>query len=225
MTDQQPTLTPKAIQTRQRIQDVAMDLFLTKGYEATTMRDIAAAAECSLGLAYRYFAGKEDLVLAFYHEMSTGMADKIMQLPPTTLADRYYEAMRDEFARLEPYREALGAMFGAAMNPDSRVAVLGEGAADIRDRSYRSFVEMVERAKDSPKSPQAEQIATLLYAAHLGLILFWLYDRTPGQRVTHQLLSFSREILGLTRRMLILPFLRDGLTRLAEIVHPVFVGE
>lgn len=52
-------LTQKAALTRQRIIDTALHLFATKVYDQTTMRDIAAAADCSLGLAYRYFASKD----------------------------------------------------------------------------------------------------------------------------------------------------------------------
>lgn len=58
-TEQEKKKTRKAEQTRQRILDSALELFASKGYEGTTMRDIAAQAECSPGLAYRYFSGKE----------------------------------------------------------------------------------------------------------------------------------------------------------------------
>jgi AcrR family transcriptional regulator len=63
-------LTPKAVQTRLHILDTALELFATQGYDATTMREIAAAADCSLGLAYRYFASKEEMVLALYGRMA-----------------------------------------------------------------------------------------------------------------------------------------------------------
>ena len=55
-------LTPKAQETRQHILETALGLFQAQGYDKTTMREIAAAADCSLGLAYRYFDGKEALV-------------------------------------------------------------------------------------------------------------------------------------------------------------------
>src|ERR671920_2372972 len=52
-------LTPKALRTRERILEAALRLFAERGYEATTMRDVAREAGASLGLAYRYFASKE----------------------------------------------------------------------------------------------------------------------------------------------------------------------
>jgi AcrR family transcriptional regulator len=65
-----PPLTRRASaeQTRERIRDVALTLIRKKGFDATTMRDIAQSAHVSLGLAYHYFDSKEALALAFYGE-------------------------------------------------------------------------------------------------------------------------------------------------------------
>ena len=60
----------KSEQTREHILETALDLFAEKGYAETTMRDIAGAADCSLGLAYRYFARKEEFILALYERMT-----------------------------------------------------------------------------------------------------------------------------------------------------------
>lgn len=47
---------------RRRILDVASHLFLTLGYEGTTMKAIARGADCSVGYLYKHFAGKQDLL-------------------------------------------------------------------------------------------------------------------------------------------------------------------
>src|ERR1700761_4635866 len=71
----------KAEATAARILDVALDLFRRQGFEATTMRGIAAEAGVSLGSAYYYFEAKEDLVMAFYERameaMTPGMEDAL----------------------------------------------------------------------------------------------------------------------------------------------------
>ena len=56
----------KAEGTRERIVDAALELFREKGFDETTMRDIAAAAGVATGAAYYYFRSKEELVMAFY---------------------------------------------------------------------------------------------------------------------------------------------------------------
>jgi AcrR family transcriptional regulator len=50
--------------TRQEILTAAADLFRTKGYEATSVDDIAAAADVAKGTFYYHFQAKEDLVMA-----------------------------------------------------------------------------------------------------------------------------------------------------------------
>lgn len=54
----------KKAQTRRAIQQEALRLFLAKGYEATTVEEIAAAAGVSHMTFYRYFPTKEDVVLS-----------------------------------------------------------------------------------------------------------------------------------------------------------------
>lgn len=54
----------KKAQTRQRLQEQALRLFLERGYEATTVEQIAAAAGVSHMTFFRYFPTKEDAVLS-----------------------------------------------------------------------------------------------------------------------------------------------------------------
>lgn len=53
----------KKAQTRAAIQRHALHLFQRDGYSATTMEQIAAAADVSPSTLYRYFPAKEDLIL------------------------------------------------------------------------------------------------------------------------------------------------------------------
>ena len=65
----------KKAKTRNAIQEHALRLFREQGYDATTVEQIAQAAEVSLSTIFRYFPTKEDLVLrdafdpAFYNAL------------------------------------------------------------------------------------------------------------------------------------------------------------
>src|SRR5437667_90750 len=81
--------------------------------------------------------------------------------------------------------------------------------------------EIVTGARDAPRPPVSEALATLFYALHLVLLLFWLQDSSPGQRATHQSIDFGEEMLGRLRLILRLPWAADGLTKLSGILAPV----
>ena len=214
----------KGERTRERILEVALGLFAGKGYEATTMRDIAAAAGCSLGLAYRYFDRKEALVLALYARLARELEEAARELPRAPLGERFERAMRMKVGLVRPYREAFGALFGAALTPHSGVAVLGPRTADVRERVGRVFELVVSGATDAPRARHARDLARVLYVAHLGLLLFWLHDHTPDERATEDLLAFARDTLGLARPLLALPPVSRALARLARTLEPVFGG-
>jgi AcrR family transcriptional regulator len=56
----------KKRERRRHIEDVAMELFRRDGFEATTIEQIAAAADIAPRTFFSYFATKDDLVLADY---------------------------------------------------------------------------------------------------------------------------------------------------------------
>ena len=55
--------------TGEHILETALGLFRDKGFDATTMRDVARAADMSLGAAYYYFPSKEAIVLSYYEQV------------------------------------------------------------------------------------------------------------------------------------------------------------
>ena len=67
------TAEQKAI-TRRRILDVAVKLFRSNGYEATTTRDIAVAAEIATGTLFNYFPTKEAIVGSLVEALWCGRA-------------------------------------------------------------------------------------------------------------------------------------------------------
>jgi AcrR family transcriptional regulator len=54
--------------TRQKLLRAGLELFTTLGFRATTTPEIAARAGVAEGTIYRHFSGKEDLLIAAYHE-------------------------------------------------------------------------------------------------------------------------------------------------------------
>src|SRR5882757_3008715 len=111
--------TPRAEDTRRRIYEAAMELFREKGFEQTTMRDIAKKAGVALGGAYYYYASKEAIVLAFYQEMQEGTHEAIVLAlaGKKKLKDRLRCVLEKRFESLLPNRNFCDALFRHA--PDN----------------------------------------------------------------------------------------------------------
>jgi AcrR family transcriptional regulator len=71
----------KRQQTRERLTRMAMALFLERGFEATTLDDIAAAADISRRSFFHYFASKEDVVFAWQEEITAALIDAVAARP------------------------------------------------------------------------------------------------------------------------------------------------
>jgi AcrR family transcriptional regulator len=71
----------KQQQTRERLTRMAMALFRERGFEATTLDDIAAAADISRRSFFHYFASKEDVVFAWQEEITAALIAAVAARP------------------------------------------------------------------------------------------------------------------------------------------------
>jgi AcrR family transcriptional regulator len=72
--------------TRERILEVAMDLFIEKGYDKTSLREIAEQLGFTKAALYYHFSSKEDILMALhrrFHEFGRDALLKMGQEPPT----------------------------------------------------------------------------------------------------------------------------------------------
>jgi AcrR family transcriptional regulator len=74
----------KKRQTRAAIAAAAMDLFQSRGFDAVTIAEIAAAADVSRKTVFNYFPAKEDLVFEAGHERRAALVQAIRERPPGT---------------------------------------------------------------------------------------------------------------------------------------------
>jgi len=219
-------LTPKARRTRERILEAALVLFADRGYEATTMRDVAREAGASLGLAYRYFASKEEFALALYMRLAEESEEWAREgLAGGTIAERFEWAMVAKLDQVSPHRGPLAALLTRALDPNSPISALGDGTVAVREKMGGVFLEVVRGASDAPREKQARELGNALYALHLAILLYWFHDRTPGARATRELVGSAREALRYLRPALRLPQMSRVLSRLANALEDVSIGD
>ena len=71
----------KKLRTREQITEAAIALFADRGFEGTTVDDIAAAADVSRRTFFRYFARKEDVILAWKRETAQELREALAARP------------------------------------------------------------------------------------------------------------------------------------------------
>jgi AcrR family transcriptional regulator len=184
---------PKSEETRKRILTTAMDLFRSRGFEQTTMREIAQEAGVALGSAYYYFDSKEALVMAFYQQASDETHALILQTSSgeKDLQDRIRSIVEVKLRHFGPNRKFLGALFGHAADPANPLSPFSEETRDIRETDVAHFAEALEQCRVKIPADLKPHIPRLLWLYQMGLILFWIYDHSPRQARTEQLIDRS----------------------------------
>ncbi|HCH63934.1 MAG TPA: TetR/AcrR family transcriptional regulator, partial [Deltaproteobacteria bacterium] len=128
--------------------ETALRLFAEQGYEATTLRQIAQAAGVSAGLMYRYFGGKQAVVLRLYTELSTTYSARVGAVPQPWAAG-VAEALAESLAVLGPHRSLLQSLMGVLVSPGEG-GIFSEATRDARRRVMDAFERAVCTAPDAP---------------------------------------------------------------------------
>jgi AcrR family transcriptional regulator len=76
--------------TRQRIQDVALELFAEQGYEKTSLREIAERLDVTKAALYYHFKTKEEIIVSLFEDLTRPIEDLIEwgRSQPHTLATK-----------------------------------------------------------------------------------------------------------------------------------------
>jgi AcrR family transcriptional regulator len=139
----------KKQRTRELIASTALELFAERGYHATTVADIAAAAEVSERTVFTYFHTKEEILFSDHAALQRRLTEALAERPPEqpaldalrafvvdnlSLIDepsrvRWEIVRRDEhlLSHQRARQAELGDVIAAAVAQD-----LGEGADDFR---------------------------------------------------------------------------------------------
>lgn len=217
-------ITEHGTAARAALYKTALELIAEKGYEATTLRDIAQRAGVSVGLLYRYFPSKQSLVLHLYDELSAEYAERARQMPDGKWRDRFFFAIATSLDVLKPQRGALAALTSILVN-DPREGLFAPATAFSRRRVESVFHEAVTGAIDAPQGETASALGRLLYLAHLAVILWWLLDKSRAQRATLVLLGLIRQALPASALLIRVPLPRNFILQVDRVFQEALFNE
>lgn len=204
-----PRATAKAEDTRRKIYEAALELFREKGFEQTTMRDIAAKAGVALGGAYYYFSSKDAIVLAFYRDMQENSNEPILESlrEKKKLKDRVRGILDKRFELLQPNRKFCSALFRHAPDSADPLSPFSSETAPIREAAIEHMRIALEGSDVRIPPDLKVRLPYLLWLYQMALILFWLYDRSSNQARTQQLTDKSLQLLVRLLRISGLPLM------------------
>jgi AcrR family transcriptional regulator len=213
-----PGETPQGAAARQRLYGIAIRRMAKRGYESTTLRDVAKEAGVSVGLLYRYFPSKQAIIIALYEELSADFTRAAAAMPRGRWRDRFTFALTTSLTVLAPHREALRTLTPVLV-ADPEEGVFAESAAFSRLRVQGVFEEAVVGATDAPAASLARAVGRLLYLVHLAVLLWWLLDKSRDQRATGTLVTLIGQMLPSAALAIRLPAMRRFVTSLDELIR------
>ena len=215
--------TAQGAAAKDRLYAVAIGLIATRGYEATTLRDIANKAGVSVGLLYRYFPSKQAVVIALYDELSSDYERQAANMPAGRWRDRFIFALTTSLDVLKPHKTALRALTPMLVG-DPEEGIFASSTSFSRLRVQRVFESAVTEAADAPKEPLAEALGRLLYLVHLSVLLWWLLDKSANQRATTMLVTLTRQLLPTAAMALMVPGVRKFVIAVDELIREALFG-
>ncbi|MFJ1972273.1 TetR/AcrR family transcriptional regulator [Streptomyces sp. NPDC087903] len=153
--------------TRQRIQDVALELFAEQGYEKTSLREIAERLDVTKAALYYHFKTKEEIIVSLFADLTQPIEDLI-------------EWGRQQPHSLETKREILGRYSQALSDAAPLFRFMQENQATMRELSIgESFKSRMMGMREIIVDPDADLVAQVrcvsaLFTLHAGM--FFLQD-------------------------------------------------
>ncbi len=218
--------TKKSEETRARILEAALALFRQRGFEKTTMRDIAQKSAVALGAAYYYFDSKDALVMGFYERAQRDL-DPLLEdalAKAQGLEERLRAAIDVKFHYFAPNRKLLGAL-SAHIDPQHPLSPFSEETRAIRERDIAFLAAAVEGSKSRIPDDLKLHLSRVLWLYQMGLLLFWVYDSSPAQARTKQLFQKSLSIVVNLIKFSSLPLMRPVRKLATDLFEIVYANE
>ncbi|MFY1653954.1 TetR/AcrR family transcriptional regulator [Solwaraspora sp. WMMB762] len=184
MTGKQPTLRERTRRAVQRdIADAALQLFVSRGYDATTIDDIAAAVGMSQRSVFRYFPTKEDIVVG---KFDLGADDMLANLRERPADEPVWASLRRLFDIVDATADTSGQQ--QVSKPVQRVILETPALLAVYLRKLQSMqhavVEVLRERAEAAGAPYAADDPTpgALAAAAFGCLVAaqhaWLASTT-----------------------------------------------
>lgn len=203
------TITEKSQQTRLKILQAALDLFRRNGFANTTMRNIAEKGEIALGSAYYYFQTKDEIVLAYYAETQKEAGEQNTKVIAETkdFRKRFDALLTFKFIQMKHDRQLVTVLAKSGTDPDNPLSPFSPDTRDIRLEAIRMIEDVITDSNIQVAKEIKPHLARALWLYQMGLIFYWIHDKSPDQTMTFKCKDLSLDILIMVMQMSSLPLM------------------
>ena len=223
----QAKITTKSEDTAARILVAALDLFREQGFDAATMRGIAAKAGVATGAAYYYYPSKDAIVMDFYRRSSAEMQPRIAAAleNATGLENRLRELIQAKLAHFAPNRGVLRALLRNGADPKHPLSPFSPQTAEIREMDMAWFRRILDGCGIRIPRDLEPHLPGVLWFFQMGVIFFWVIDESPRQTRTACLLQLASKNVTALIRVSSLPFMRPIRKASLQLIEVVKEGQ
>ena len=150
----------KKARTRAAIREHALRLFREQGYDATTVEQIAAAAEVSPSTFFRYFPTKEDVII------QDGFDDRMFEA-----FDRQPSSLSPVAALRAAMRETVATFTPAEWAEFQELSAIGMSHSQVRARMIDEMARMMETAADMVAKRTGRSPADMAVRVYAGAVI------------------------------------------------------
>jgi AcrR family transcriptional regulator len=177
--------------TRQRLLDEAERLFRERGYAATSLEQIAEAADVTKGAIYGHFSSKEDLLLSAIEAAPTPDYGAVLNDQSRPLRERLAE-----FGRAMAVDEATTDKAGLAVSLEFIAALLrSPGALQRYGADYERRLEELAADDDEQPSPPTTPVEAWAIG-HALLVGLQIYESLAPGIITPAVFERACELLA-----------------------------
>jgi AcrR family transcriptional regulator len=191
------TTETKSARTRSTIIDAALRLFRERGYEATTMRAIAAEAGVSVGNAYYYFSSKEELIQGFYDRAQVDHAAAARPVLDGTadLTARIVGVVEAWLTTMEPFRPFAAKFYKHAAEPTSPLSPFSPESSPARSAAVELWREVLEGSATRIPRRLRDELPEMVWLYFMCIVLLWVHDPTPDGSATRNVVTTSAPLV------------------------------
>ncbi|SBT68380.1 transcriptional regulator, TetR family [Micromonospora sediminicola] len=189
------------------------------------MRAVAQEAGVAVGNAYYYFGSKEHLIQEFYAETQQEHREAAAPVlaRERDFAPRLAGVLHAGVDVLSPYHSFAGTFFKTAAEPTSPLSPFSTESSAPREASVSLFREVLAGSTAKLDDELRESLPELLWLGYMGVVLYWVHDRSPGQVKTRQLIDgvvpLVDRLVGLSRLRVLRPVTRQALSVIHTLRH------